>query len=235
MLYFERLQVGQNNYQLNEVSFKEAIKTSMLKREWNEKRLTEFLKYALKDDKLPLSMTTEERYYLAIKYSLATVQNEALYTPYLLSETKPFQAEINYKNIKVRSLTGRDAELLESRCDTIADWILGAMSLQMEVLDQDIPKLHDLDCTDQELSESLISRSKAIQNLPDSTIDQYFKAYTEAVSQMESLVSIGFDNDGLILLGGTDDAPLRFRPTACFSELSRRLEQHLTEKSPAAG
>lgn len=234
MLYFERLQVGQNNYQLNEVSFKEAIKISYLKREWNEKRITEFLKYALKDDNLPLSMTTEERYYLAIKYSMSMAQNEAIYAPYLLRKDKPFQIEVTHKNIKVRSLTGRDAELLESKCDTIADWILGAMSLQMEILDQDIPKLHGLDCSEQELSESLISRSQAIQNLPDSTIDQYFSTYTEAVSQMESLVSIGFDNDGLILLGGTDDAPLRFRPTACFSELSRRLEQYLTEKSPAA-
>lgn len=232
MLYFDRIPVGQNHYQLNEVSFMEAIKIAHIKREWNERRITQFLKFALKDEHLPLSMTTEERYYLAVKYSLAKAENEASYAPYLLPAGKPFQTEITYKNIRVRSLTGRDAELLESKCDHIADWILGAMALQVEI--QGIPKLPSLSCTDQELSEALIERSMSIRAMPDSELDEYFNAYTEALSQMESLVSLGFDNEGLTLVGGTDDAPLRFRPTACFSELSRRLEQYLAEKGPAA-
>lgn len=233
MLYFDRIAVGQNNYQLNEVSFMEAIKIAHIKREWNERRITQFLKFALKDEHLPLSMTAEERYYLAVKYSLAKAENEASYTPYLLPADKPFQTEISYKNIGVRSLTGRDAELLESKCDNIADWILGAMALQVEIQGSDIPKLPSLSCTDQELSEALIARSMKIRAMPDSEFDEYFNTYTEALSQMESLVSLGFDNEGLTLTGGTDDAPLRFRPTACFSELSRRLEQYLAEKGPA--
>ena len=72
MLNFDPIPIGGQTYQLNEISFNEALKVAAIDPKLNEKRITAFLSQALQNQQLPLMMTAQERYFLMIKY----VQNQ---------------------------------------------------------------------------------------------------------------------------------------------------------------
>ncbi len=77
-------------------------------------------------------------------------------------------------------------------------------------------------------------RIDLIKGLPDSAFDKLCDQYLMGVGQMSSLVDTVLDNEGIVVvchgLGGADDAPRRFRPSAAFGRRSRELAKHLDQQ-----
>ena len=66
MLNFDPIPIGEQKYQLNEVTFNDALKVAAIDPKLNEKRITSFLAHALGNSQLPLLMTAQVRYFLII-------------------------------------------------------------------------------------------------------------------------------------------------------------------------
>lgn len=67
MITFDPVYVGENTYQMQELSFEQCLKISIIAPNFNEKRLSAFLKSAL-DNVDPLLLSIQERYLLLLKY-----------------------------------------------------------------------------------------------------------------------------------------------------------------------
>ncbi|HDH1656612.1 TPA: hypothetical protein PIV11_003694, partial [Acinetobacter baumannii] len=65
MITFDPVYVGENTYQMQELSFEQCLKISIIAPNFNEKRLSAFLKSAL-DNVDPLLLSIQERYFLLL-------------------------------------------------------------------------------------------------------------------------------------------------------------------------
>lgn len=234
------IQIGDTKYQLNELTFHDAIKISRIPEQHNEQRITAFLCAVLRNDTLPLQMTVQERYYLLMHYldtqTDTVISNKRPYKNYMLASQQPFKTQAEFGNATCRQLTGRDAETLESLCTEIGDWFVGAMALQFHSSDvPSLPPLPAADCTDDVLTDSLKARAAVLKVLPQSKFDLFYGLYAHLQDEMSTLCRLSFDDSGFTVLGGTDDAPARFRPSAALTGLARQLDRYSAAKGWSVG
>ena len=241
MFQFSPITIANKNFTMRELSFDEIIKVARISEKLNEKRITAFLGYAIGNLELAQKLTIQERYYLLMQY-LSTQQDELTgqksdYQNYLKPVTEAWQTSIKVDSlITVRQLTGYQAEILECVCDDVVDWLTGAMALQMDC--PEWPIMPDDTQPADKIDAVMRERIDLIKGLPDSDFDLLCDQYLIGVGQMSSLVDTVFDNDGIVVvchgLGGADDAPRRFRPSAAFGRRSRELAKHLDQQSSAS-
>lgn len=236
MLSFSRIEIGSRKYDLVELSGRGVIEISTVAEAMNEHRITAFLKKTLSDADLPYEMTAQERYYLLIQY-LAAQKNTLLgtttsFASYVLPNNQTWQSSVRVGSMVVQQLTGRHVELLEELCESASDWVNGSMALQ--IVESDIKGLPLLPVTTEKnaLSQALKDRVNFLVDLPISQFNDYFTQYQQANDKMATLVRLGFDAHGLTVLGGTDDAPMRFRPAAAITGVWGVLERYSSEHHP---
>ena len=238
MLHFERISIGQRHYMMRELTFNHAIKIARIPEAKNEQRLTVFLQDVLQDELLPLQMTVQERYYLLLKY-LDAQQNSLLaikldIADFLILPVGRWNTQYEQDDIIVKQLTGYDVELLENHCGNLADWIAASLALQLHDSKSDMPPMlyHALD--EQEKMQRFVERLKYVRDMPLSQFNAYHAILNLANSEMQSLVRLGFDGQG-ITIRGTDDAPHRFCPSSTFYGIVARLDGYFNQQSPAIG
>lgn len=209
-------------YQLKEMTYNDGLVISAIDKSYNERRISEFLRRVCDCDALQLSV--QQRYFLLLKYleqSTGLFAVELDFTPYY--RTDEYRNKVGDDTMTVRVLTGFEAEFLESKCKSIGEWIACAMALQ--IVKQDTKELSMPIVADAPNFESeFMARLDYIKSLTLSGFDQLYSQYIALNEQFNALVELSFSDDGFVVMGGTDDAPMRFCPSAAFSGLIKELD-----------
>ena len=232
MMSFNPIQINNKTFQLQELTFNQALKISAIDPKYNEKRLSEFLKSALSDHLIDVrDLSVQVRYYLLLQY-LAT-QTKTIFAisdvdvgKYML-KTKQAESQISIDGVTVRLLTGHDAELLESNCASCAEWIACMIAMQLSFEKHDVLKGVLLP-SQQDYETQFITRLDYVKNLPLTEFNVLYDQYELLLSQLSHLVEIVPSESGLALLpvnGGTDDAPMRFCPSTAFTGCIKYLDK----------
>lgn len=233
MIHFERISIGHRNYLMRELTFNSAIRIAKTASDKIEQRLTVFLQDILADTELPLKMTVQERYFLLLNYlnvqqgTILDVQQDV--SSYLITDSKAWQTEYTRAAITVRQLTGYDAELLEKHCTNIADWMAASMAIQLFDADSEMPPLAHNDMSEEERQQRFFERLEFFKDLTVSGFERYYALLQVGNAQMESLVRLSYDSQGIVLRGA-DDAPCRFCPSSTFYGIIGQLDGYFNQQ-----
>ncbi|RTB78096.1 hypothetical protein EJ504_17295, partial [Acinetobacter baumannii] len=108
MITFDPVYVGDNTFQMQELSFEQCLKISIIAPNLNEKRLTAFLKSALDSVFDPLVLTIQERYLLLLKYlekqSNTMLEVNTDWSKVFLQSENNWKTETTQNGITVRQL-----------------------------------------------------------------------------------------------------------------------------------
>lgn len=232
MLNFDPIPIGGKTYQLNEISFNEALKVAAIDPKLNEKRITSFLSQALQNPQLPLMMTAQERYFLMIKY----VQNQ---TNTLFSTNTDFSNcfkehsdwidEVSEVGVTVRQVSGSEAEYLEAHCMNAAEWIACLLAFQIKYENHEhLGQFPDRNAIDQVYKQQFSQRLGYLKMLPQSEFNLIYLDYLKLNSQLFTHLELSVNNDGFVVQRGADDAPIRFRASTCFIGIIKELDKSFT-------
>lgn len=220
-----------NNQTLIELDIGELIKVARVKKSLYEKQLTTFLNYTICRE-TALNLTVQERYYILLQYLQSQVGTElelpGVHIPDYFKNNKDL---VWTRSVKVdghifRQLTGADVELMETVCEDLADWLMCAMALQ-KVENVDIETLDN-----QGREDYLRVKVKEIAELKQDEFIQLFNVFSAANNQLAFYLETSFDQQGITVLRGADDAPCRFCVDSTFSEIVNRLAASFHEHSP---
>lgn len=232
MLNFDPIPIGEQTYQLNEVTFNDALKVAAIDPKLNEKRITSFLAHALGNSQLPLMMTAQERYFLMIKY----VQNQ---TNTLFSTNTDFSNcfkeqsswthEVLEVGVTVRQVIGSEAEYLEAHCMNAAEWIACLLAFQIKYENHEhLGQLPDRSAIDQVYKQQFSQRLGYLKTLPQSEFNLIYLDYLKLNSQLFTHIELSVNNEGFVVQRGADDAPIRFRASTCFIGIIKELDKSFT-------
>lgn len=226
MMHFDSIQIGSTCYQLKELTFHNSLKVAAIPKQLNEKRLSELLRHILVDGLDPLKMTVQERYALLITYlekqTKTLLEIDMNMHPYLPQYQEQWFTSIRLENLTVRQLTGLEAEYLESKCKSVAEWISCAMALQMRYDQHDVlAEAIDLD----NFEPQFLLRLEHFKQLGQIEFNQHYELYSECNNQLQSILRIAVNDHGFVVRGGTDDAPMRFCPSAIFIGLIKDVDE----------
>ncbi|WP_019518711.1 hypothetical protein [Faucicola boevrei] len=232
-IYLKELQIGQ------------IIEMAKIPQELNELRMNSFLAYTCQDDSIAMRLTVQERYYILLNY-LAISNNDYMINTdvsefFIKAKTAPDMASVN--GVYVSQLLGSHAILLQSKCENIYEWLAGKIACQLSgdlthfFGDEQNPVIWEhLPTDNQDTLENVFrSRFEMINRLTDSLFSQLTDIYYQGCEKLRHLVDISVDNDGITLLGnsqnqgGGDIHIARFRPTTALSDISKRLSQLIAE------
>lgn len=231
MLHFERVSIGHRHYLMKELTFNAAIRIAKIPESNLEQRLTVFLQNILNDELLPLQITAQERYALLLNYlkeQHGTLLDTSLNVGNFLMSPNNFQTETEIDDFKIKQLDGMACELLEKNCKNLADWLAGAMAMQLLKTNSDMPPLPNATMAYENYQQCFFERVAYLKNLPVSEFNQYFDIFSKANSALNNLVRIDFDEVGLVLRG-TDDAPYRFCPSSTFTGIISELDRYFAQ------
>lgn len=200
-----------------------VIAIARLDEKRNEQKITEFLKATLNDNQLPYLLYAQQRHYLMMKYQES--QSESFnfnidFSKYEKNGTWLEEIEIN--GFVFRQLNGYECEALELYAKDYLDWLLGALALQ--VSGDGILQIEP--CKDVEFAKRIIeNRMAQINSLFIEKSELLINSFMSANDQLNHLIDISFDNDGIVCTqyGGTDDAPIRFRPLSTIPATIKSL------------
>jgi len=232
MLNFDPIHIGGQTYQLNEITFNEALKVAAIDPKLNEKRITSFLSQALQNPQLPLLMTAQERYFLMIKY----VQNQ---TNTLFSTNTDFSNcfkehsdwihEVSEVGVTVRQVSGSEAEYLEEHCMNAAEWIACLLAFQIKYENHEhLGQFPDRSAIDQVYKQQFSERLGYLKTLPQSEFNLIYLDYLKLNRQLFTHLELSVNNEGFVVQRGADDAPIRFRSSTCFIGIIKELDKSFT-------
>lgn len=201
-----------------------------------EAQLTAFLGFILDNKDLPLALTIQERYYLLMLYRTCQKDSdlalEGDYSAYFIQSTQrlPWYQQLQSDQLLITQLTGQQAEVLEELCEDLLDWTLGAMALQCQQIEclEHWPTL-PTSATREQIAQIMRERIAILEAMPDSQFDQLYTEYSYLNEEFHYLVKTGFDNKGIVIYGGADDAPVRFRVLTCMGQFSQFMAKHMAE------
>ncbi len=232
MLSFDPISIGENSYQLNEVTFNEALKVSAVDAKLNEKRISAFLSQSLKNNALPLKMAAQERYFLMLKY--VQQQTNTLFSSdadlsKCFLEQGAWLNQITEQGITVRQLNGAEAEYLEAHCMNAAEWIACMLAFQISYEDHEhLGSFPDRGLPDLAYKNQFSLRLNYLKSLPQSDFDLVYQDFQKLNNQLFTHVQLSVNNDGFVVLRGADDAPLRFRASTAFIGILKELDKSFT-------
>ncbi|NNP70374.1 hypothetical protein [Acinetobacter sp. Ac_5812] len=229
MLVFDPMPIGENAYQLSEVTFNDALKVSAIGKQLNEKRISAFLGYSIGNMNQPLNMTAQERYFLMLKY--AEKQTNTLISVNI-DFSKCFKSCLSWKNdiseqgVTVRQLTGAETEYLEAHCVNAAEWIACLLAFQIKYENHEqLGHFPDRSTTDLLFKQQFAKRLNFLKALPQSEFNLIYLDYQKLNSQLFTHIELSVNNEGFVVRRGADDAPLRFRPSTCFIGIIKELDE----------
>lgn len=227
MITFNPITIQDQHYQMHEITFNDALKISAIPQAQNERRLSEFLRATLKGSVDPLKITVQERYFLLLKY-LETQSDTLLGVDVdfaiFLHDSSNFKTCFKHEDVSLRLITGLEAEYLESKCTSVAEWIACCMALQLSYTEHDVLEGF-LDPTASSFEDAFMQRLGYLKALPLSEFEGYFDDFNGLSESTKLMVDVGLDNEGFTVRG-TDDAPMRFCAASCFFGLFKDLDQY---------
>lgn len=219
-----------NNQTLIELGIGDLIKVARVKKSLYEKQLTSFLNYTLGREQ-SLNLTVQERYYILLQYLQSQVGTElelpGIHIPDYFKNNKDlvWSRSVKVEGHIFRQLTGTDVELMESICEDLAEWLMCAMALQKV-------ENVDIDTLDMQGREDYLRvKVKEIAALKQDEFVQLFNLFSAANSQLAFYLETSFDQQGITVLRGADDAPCRFCVDSTFSEIVLRLSASFHDHS----
>lgn len=236
---FPAFSAGNMNITLNEITVGEALSLAKLDQLKRERQLSSFLSYALKNNELPYTMATQQRYFCLLNYLNSQKNNDLAMdvnvNDYINAEGKEWKDSVTVGDLSVRQLNGCEIEALEIIAEDIGDWVLGAMALQITLGDE-LPYIQPL--TDRILAGNVIkSRYELLLSFGQDRINSLYSQYQQAEDELSSLVTIGYDNEGIVLFetnGGRDSEPARFQCDSSVTGFTKQLFSALAEGSTEA-
>ncbi|MDH0032920.1 MULTISPECIES: hypothetical protein [unclassified Acinetobacter] len=232
MLNFDPIPIGEKSYQLNEVIFNDALKVAAVPAKFNEKRISAFLAHSLKDSLLPLKMTAQERIFLMLKY--VQQQTNTLFSSdadlsKCFLEQGVWLDQITERGVTVRQLNGTEAEYLEAHCMNAAEWIACMLAFQISYENHEhLGSFPDRGLPDLAYKDQFSLRLNYLKSLPQSDFDLVYQDFQKLNNQLFTHVQLSVNNDGLVVLRGADDAPLRFRAASAFIGIIKELDKSFT-------
>lgn len=196
----------------------------------HEQKISAFLKAVLNDNQLPMKLYAQQRHYLMMKYQQSQADSfnfNVDFPKYEKNGTFIEQIEIN--GFVFRQLNGYECEALEEFATDYLSWFLGALSLQLS--SKDIPLIAP--CGDKDFAFNIIkNRISLIESKFLNESESMINSYALAEDQLNHLIDISFDNQGIVCMqqGGTDDAPIRFRPLSTLPAGIKNLLRGLSEE-----
>lgn len=236
---FARATIANQTYELKYLTGEKILEIAKLPKKYHEAMLTQGLECIVGANFNPSFMTIQERYAIYLKYLLAVqdhnISHEIDIQSFLSEDLQTVHKErIEENGVSARCLTGIEAEALETGCENTVDWILGAMCLQVGCEKLNLPPL-DIAVNDLRFIQNTIkSRMAIILSLEQPTLNSLCSQFFELDSRLNTLVKITYDN-GIVLnkVGGTEDAPRRFRINAAITGISKQLFSIITRENAA--
>lgn len=235
---FPAITAGDSNLTLNELTIGEALSLAKINSKRMEQQLSSFLRYTLKDEQLPYSLTVQQRYYCLLQYLSAQKENDLAVNvninDYLISQHKEWKLEVEVEGVLVRQLTGLEVEALELIAEGLDDWLVGAMALQIS-FGPEFPYIQPI--TDRRHASKVIkARYDTLMAFGQERINELYRIYAAAEDQLSSLIYIGYDNEGVIIFeaeGGSTSEPARFQCDTAFYGFTKQLFSALVERGAA--
>jgi hypothetical protein len=236
---FPMLNLGNQNLPIKELSVGEMLSIAKLDPNKLEQQLSSFLRYALGDDEAPYLMTIQQRYYCLLQYLSQQKTNDLAVSVninnYLKDKSIDWKESISIGDLTVRQLNGYEIEALELIAESVDDWILGAMALQITYGDN-FPYIVPLN--DRKLAGNVIaSRYEELLKLDQDSLNDLYSKYQEADSALASLLLTGFDSKGVVIYenaGGVSSEPARFQVDSSITGFTKQLFSALVEGSAKA-
>lgn len=231
-MLFPRLNIGDKQVIFKEATLSTMIDIAKINARKREHQLTQLINAILDDPDAGYRLTVQQRYFCLLQYIGAQSDNdmalEVNVSNFLVNDTdKSFKLSTKINGVEVRQLNGAEIEVLENITAEYSDWITGAMCLQIgNKAMPAIPAMKD----SEQIRQEIMLRHSMIKALPISEFNALYDTYLEAENELTSLVSIGLDEDGVVLYPrGTEDAPCRFRSSTAFGGSAKFLYQSLVE------
>lgn len=229
-MLFPRINIGDKQVTFKEVTLGTVISIAKIKHDKLEHQLSQFIAAILDDEAAPYELTVQQRYFCLLQYIGSQSKNDFEVDVdvgnFLFNDnTNDFKLSVKIGDVSVRQLNGAEIEVLENLATDYADWITGAMALQ--VTSKQLPAFAA--CQDKnQIQAAIVERHQVIKDLPITDFNTLHEHYLSGEEQLTSLVSIGFDDNGVILYPrGTDDAPCRFQADTIFSRSAKFIYKSL--------
>lgn len=228
MITFDPVPVGENTFLMQELSFEQCLKISIIAPNFNEKRLTAFLKSAL-DSGDPLLLTIQERYLLLLKYlekqSNTMLEVNTDWSKVFLQSENNWTTEITQNGVTVRQLIGMEAEFLEANCKNVAEWIACMMAFQLSYSNHEHLALLPDRTNPQLFEKQFKQRLDFFKKMPASEFDLCYQDFNNLNNELFTHLRLSVDNHGILVERGADDAPARFRTASVFTGIIKELDR----------
>ncbi|EPK2751931.1 hypothetical protein JID35_002436 [Acinetobacter baumannii] len=228
MITFDPVPIGDSTFQMQELSFEQCLKISIIAPNLNEKRLTAFLKSAL-DNVDPLLLSVQERYLLLLKYlekqSNTMLEVNTDWSKVFLQSENNWKTETTQNGITVRQLIGMEVEFLEANCKNVAEWIACMMAFQLSYSNHEHLALLPDRTNPQLFEEQFKQRLDFIKKMPASDFDLCYKDFNNLNNELFTHLRLSVDNHGILVERGADDAPARFRTASIFTGIIKELDR----------
>jgi hypothetical protein len=229
--------IANRNYKFNHLKNSVIQDMAKLKSTHYEAMLTRGLGTIIGSDVNARTLTTQERYAILLTYLDAiedkNIDQSINIKQFLHSDLSVFKRDwIKGDNIQVRHLTGIEAEALEIGCENTADWILGAMCMQIgcdELPPIQADLLKDIGYTGQMIK----NRLDTLNELDQPILNDLIYKFRNLDQELHTLVNISYYK-GIVLNkinGGTDDAPVRFRINSAITGPAKQLFAIVVEEN----
>ncbi len=239
------IQLRHEQIYLKELLVGQIMEMAKIPQQLNELRINSFLAYTCQDDSIAMRLTVQERYYILLNY-LAISNNDYMINTdvsefFIKAKNAPDMASMN--GIYTSQLLGSHVTLLQSKCENVYEWLAGKIACQLSgdlthfFGDEQNPVIWEhLPTDNQDTLENVFrSRFEMINTMPSSLFEKLTDVYYQGCEQLRHLVDISVDNDGITLLGnsenqgGGDMNIARFRTDTVLPDICKRLSQLLNE------
>ncbi len=244
MSYFPPFRTSRLTVNLKEISISQSVKIASMPSKLIEVSCTEFLRCAIeKSENIPdpLDWTAQERMFAVSHYLACTSDGSpdfkignGNYSDYLDVSNGSFVESVNVGEVAgdhwaTKNLTGRMLESIERLDGEIEGlsgrlyWMLGAMSAQLVMTNDDTPQ----PISDSEYDKWLLDRMRVFANFPDTQFESLMLLWLSASEGLKHLFSIQFDDFGVVVMpreGAEGNLPsARFPVRSCLSRLSLEM------------
>lgn len=216
-----------NAYTIQELTLGQAIEIAKIPDGKHEKKITALLSVILGDKVLPYQLTLQERHYLMMKYVEHKKDTFGFDIDFSLFEKEQEELEqVEINGYTFRHLNGYECEALEDYASNYLEFVLGSIALQ--VSSDTLPAMTP--ATDIKFAKNIIeARVADLHRLDLETADLLLSSYYEAMEQLNNLVNYGFDDEGVLLIGGTDENSVRFCEISTIPATVRSVLETITQ------
>lgn len=250
MLNIPPLRTKRLTVRMKEIAMVDAIALATIPDHMNQEASSFFLRAVVEQCEgveNPDLWTVQERNLAVCHYMSATFDDgpdfalsggDAHYSDYLLGSSDYPEDRIDVGEIEgdkwaARHLTGRLAASIERLTDEVpgingyAHWQIGLMAAQLVPNGQ-----FELPDQDGELDQLMVERMTTVSRYPESVFVQLLERYYSGSEQLQHLLNISFDSQGVLVLpsdreGCAEKPPARFPVGACITTLARRMGREL--------